>query len=72
VTLTPNFPAQMEARNVREKIAEIERLKRALTAAEAEARRYAESYPKSSDGRNTFLMLADRIAELSEGANDAD
>lgn len=48
--------------------AEVERLKRVVAAAEAEARRYADSYPQSSDARNTFLMLADRIAELAVGA----
>lgn len=44
--------------------AERDRARQALQTAEAEARRYAESYPQSSDGRNTFVMLADRIAEL--------
>jgi len=43
----------------------IERLRAALRMAEAEARRYASHYPQSSDGRNTFLLLADRIAELA-------
>lgn len=38
-----------------------------IVRAEAEARRYAGLYPEASDGRNTFVMLADRIAEI---AND--
>jgi hypothetical protein len=40
-------------------------LEGALETAESEARRYAEMYPQSSDGRNTFIILADRIAALS-------
>lgn len=32
---------------------------------EAEARRYAEMYPQSSDGRNTFIIFADWVAGLS-------
>jgi Lar family restriction alleviation protein len=32
---------------------------------EAEARRYAEMYPQSSDGRNTFVMFADWVAGLA-------
>lgn len=50
-------------------IKEIDRLKSALTKAEGEARRYASSYPRSSDGWNTFLMLADRIAEIAGEGN---
>ena len=45
--------------------AEIKRLRGVVEAAEAEARRYAGFYPEASDGRNTFVLLADRIAELS-------
>jgi hypothetical protein len=37
----------------------------ALTEAEAEARRFAEFYPETSDGRNTFVILADKIAALT-------
>lgn len=44
------------------------RLMEALATAESETRRYSESYPQSSDGRNTFLMLADRISELARAA----
>jgi hypothetical protein len=40
-------------------------LEGALETAESEARRYAEMYPQSSDGRNTFIILADRITALS-------
>jgi hypothetical protein len=50
-------------------IEEIERLRAAISTAESEARRYAEFYPAHSDGRNTFLILADRIAELAEVKN---
>ncbi len=32
---------------------------------EAEARRYAEMYPQSSDGRNTFVIFADWVSALS-------
>lgn len=32
---------------------------------EAEARRYAEMYPQSSDGRNTFVIFADWVAALA-------
>lgn len=32
---------------------------------EAEARRYAEMYPQSSDGRNTFVLFADWVAGLA-------
>ena len=45
--------------------AEIMRLRQALANAETEARRYASYYPQSSDSRNTFLLLADRIAEIA-------
>jgi len=38
----------------------------ALATAESEARRYAEAYPQGSDGRNTFVILADRIAALGD------
>ncbi len=42
-----------------------ERLRDALKTAESEARRYADFYPQSSDSRNTFIILADRIAEIA-------
>lgn len=45
---------------------EMEKAIKALDTAESEARRYAEMYPQSSDGRNTFIILADRIATLKE------
>lgn len=32
---------------------------------EAEARRFAGFYPEASDGRNTFVIFADKIAALS-------
>jgi len=32
---------------------------------EAEARRYADFYKPHSDGRNTFVMFADMIANLT-------
>lgn len=35
----------------------------ALSMAEAEARRYAGFYEQGSDGRNTFVILADSIAD---------
>ena len=56
VPLNPDGPEAASA---------IERLKQALETAESEARRYAEYYPPASDGRNTFVILADRIAALS-------
>lgn len=31
---------------------------------ESEAKRFAADYPQSSDGRNTFLIFADKIAAL--------
>jgi hypothetical protein len=37
---------------------------------EAEARRYAEMYPQSSDGRNTFIIFADWVAALSDTSTD--
>jgi hypothetical protein len=46
-------------------LAERDRLRAALATSEAEARRYASHYPQSSDGRNTFLMLAEKIAECA-------
>jgi hypothetical protein len=45
--------------------ARVAELEGALETAESEARRYAEMYRQSSDGRNTFIILADRIAALS-------
>lgn len=35
-----------------------------LEMAAKEARRYAESYPQSSDGRNTFILLAENLERL--------
>lgn len=35
--------------------------------AENEAIRYAGFYPQASDSRNTFLLLANRIAEIADG-----
>lgn len=32
---------------------------------ENEARRFAEMYPQSSDGRNTFVIFADKIVEAA-------
>jgi len=32
---------------------------------ESEARRFASMYPQHSDGHNTFVMFADKIAALS-------
>jgi hypothetical protein len=40
-------------------------LQRTIQNIEAEARRYAEMYPQSSDGRNTFIIFADWIASSS-------
>lgn len=37
----------------------------ALTYLESEARRFAGMYPEASDGRNTFLIFADKIASVS-------
>lgn len=45
-------------------LAEIARRDAALHEAESEARRFAGCYPHGSDGRNTFVMLADKIAAL--------
>ena len=33
---------------------------------EREARRFADCYPESSDGRNTFVIFADKIAALAK------
>ncbi|MFN4296748.1 MAG: hypothetical protein ACK4FB_07880 [Brevundimonas sp.] len=49
-------------------IAENRRMKEAVTEAEASARRYARCYSEGSDGRNTFLMLADHIATIARQA----
>lgn len=32
---------------------------------EAEARRYAGFYPEASDGRNTFVIFADMVSDLT-------
>ena len=40
-------------------------LRKALTFCQSEARRYAGFYPEASDERNTFILLADRIAEAA-------
>lgn len=40
---------------------EIERLRAEPAAIASEARRYAAMYPQSSDGRNTFILLAEWI-----------
>lgn len=37
----------------------------ALAYLESEARRFAGMYPEASDGRNTFLIFADKIASVS-------
>lgn len=48
---------------VNEKVkAEIARLRSVIQNIEVEARRYAEMYPQSSDGRNTFIIFADWVA----------
>ena len=44
------------------KCAEASALRAKIGAIEAEARRYAEMYPQSSDGRNTFVIFADWVA----------
>lgn len=59
-TLAHYLPGQRSAFN--EAAARIEALEAALRRMEAEARRYAEMYPQSSDGRNTFVMFADWVA----------
>lgn len=46
--------------------ARADRLAKALVNAEETAHRYARCYPPESDGRNTFLMLADHIAALQQ------
>ena len=46
--------------------ADASKVREALTEAEASARRYARCYPEASDGRNTFTMLADHIATLTQ------
>lgn len=46
--------------------ARADRLAKGLTDAEESARRYARCYEPSSDGRNTFLMLADHIHALQQ------
>lgn len=45
-----------------------EKLVEALVSAENEALRYAAMYEAGSDGRNTFVMLADRISDYHEAA----
>lgn len=45
-------PATSRAEALRNKIA-------------AKAREYAEHYPQSSDGRNTFLMFAEWVEDLA-------
>ena len=45
---------------------EIERLRRHLVHLEQEARRFAGFYEQGSDGRNTFVIFADKIAALGE------
>lgn len=47
--------------------ARIDRKMMAAEKAENEARIYAGHYKDGSDGRNTFVMLADRIAEFAKG-----
>ena len=47
-----------------EALARVKLTREALTTAEAEARRFAGCYPASSDGRNTFVIMADKIAAL--------
>lgn len=56
--------AEREARLAAE--ARADRLAKGLKDAEESARRYARCYEPSSDGRNTFLMLADHIHALQQ------
>ena len=71
MTLSPNFPAQMETRNVQEKIAEIERLKAALRHLVYEITHLS---PEEDDGshrcRISKSALQSARAALNEGAND--
>lgn len=55
------FPPEAEASPA----VEVERLREALREAESETRRFAEIYPLGTDGRNTFTILADKIAALT-------
>jgi hypothetical protein len=62
-----SFAAEHE-RLCSERIAAAEKAARvrALEFAGAEAERYASHYPAGSDGRNTFLLLADRMSAESQ------
>jgi len=42
----------------------------ALTYLESEARRFADFYPDGSDGRNTFVIFADKVAALRGSADN--
>ena len=61
--------AVMEAKCIAKRAAEFEaralKAEAALAEAAEEARRYASHYSQGSDGRNTFVMLAERIESLS-------
>jgi hypothetical protein len=46
--------------------ADVVGLREALREAESEARRFAAFYPEASDGRNSFVILADKIAALAK------
>lgn len=58
--------ADLEARDCDAAEARADRLAKGLKDAEESARRYARCYEPSSDGRNTFLMLADHIHALQQ------
>ncbi len=58
--------AAIAAWNTRPLEQQIERLTQALDHLESEARRFASFYPEASDGRNTFVIFADKIASVRE------
>ena len=60
--LMPIFARELEAQS-----ATIERMREEVVWLEAEARRIANFYPEASDGRNTFVIFADKIAALAQG-----
>lgn len=51
----------VEAGDIRALLSGIAELTARLQYLEAEARRFAAFYPEGSDGRNTFLIFADKI-----------
>jgi len=46
--------------------AEVAELREKLAYLEREARRFAGHYPQGTDGRNTFVIFADKIASCAQ------